>query len=172
MDTSRLNKLLTVFLSVFLTACNLKLSEKEIAAAKKSAMKVISMKMVYLFGFWDLKKSEITEKVTTINKNSLGKTIDTTRDTLNIIGNDPENCIISYEYNRPFRLNSILEITFGKEKYILSHFILKPEIVRTEMGKQLIIGCMLDSITVNGKKYTRSNSGEEMIKIRKSDSFN
>ena len=48
MATSKGNKLLTVFLSVVtLTACHLKLSEKEIAAAKNQSLKKDSVNMVY-----------------------------------------------------------------------------------------------------------------------------
>ena len=172
MATSKGNKLLCIFLSfVMLTACHLKLSEKEIATAKKKCNEVGIYEEGIFIDFSGFKKSQIGEEITTINRDSLGNTIRTLRDTLRVIESDPEDCTILYKYNQPFHLNSTLEITFGKERYVLSRFILKPKIVTAGIGRRIIIGCMLDSVTVNGKSYTGNVPDHRIIEVRKTDSL-
>lgn len=170
MDTLRVNKFFYILLIVLVAGCRNEPSKEEIAAAKKKCNESGAYEGGIYIDFSGFKKSEIDETVTTINKDSLGKTISIVRDTLKVLKNNPEDCIILYKYSSPFRLNSTLEITFGKEKYILSHFILKPEIVTAGIGRRIIIGCMLDSVTVNNKIYTGSAYDDRFIEIRKTDS--
>jgi len=106
------------------------------------------------------------ESIFTITKDSLGDTISTISQKLNLTkaGNGIDEYEM-YQYDTPFTPFSTIEIKMGQSIFVLSHFKLKPIIVMGGMIKT-INGCKLDSAIINNKQVPFYTYEDNKIEVK------
>lgn len=102
----------------------------------------------------------------TIHRNSVGQILDTNQQEVDTTKLSDGRMLANYYYQRPFQVSDQLEISVGKNRYILGNFVLTAN-ANYNMGGAVVSGCRIDSVDINRKRVVFDHN---MI-IHKSDDY-